>query len=1092
MDTFAGGAIPQNIPAISAALVARIGGIATDHAGNVYFSLNDPDNMILRIDNTGKLTRIAGTGALGRGGDGGPATNARLYDPQGLAIDLSGNLYIAETGNNRVRKITNGIITTVAGGGSLNGFCDISNTPGQVAAVSVALCGPWDVALDSHGTLYIAEWAGHKVRAVKDGFMTTIAGTGTAGFAGDGGPAQLALLNYPWGVAVDSLDNLYIADAQNHRIRKISNGTITTIAGTGIAGNSGDGGPAAAGQLNSPRHMEFGAAGLFVSEQGNRDIRLIANGIISTAAQSATTAVHAVAANGDLYLALRFPNRIVKISGGTVSPFAGGGSTPGGEGLPQDISLYGPMGLAADAKGNVYIADSGNHVVIKISGGIASVVAGVRGVGGNGNYNGKALLNTPEGVALDTAGNLYIAERYGNAIRKVTPDGIITTVAGNHAQGFGGDNGPATLAFLNAPEGVAVDAGGSLIIADSGNNRVRRVTNGIITTIAGNGSTDYGGDQIAAVNATLSRPIGLAFDSSGALYVSEHDNDRVRKIAGGVITTVAGRLVDGNTWGFSGDGGPAVNAQLNTPWGLSFDPAGSLYFSDGVNRRVRKIGKDGIISTIAGTGNYGFSGDGGYPATQGQMVQATGIAADPGDSGKIYFSDYFNSRVRSLTPITPPTPCSYSVTPSELRADSKGDHFSFSVITGASCAWGITINNIGGFEVPEGGVGSGTFSLIVPSADFIGPSFFPTQMNVGGIAIPTSRVTLSDQTITFPAITTKSIGSGAFQVTATSDSGLAVSFTSAVTSVCTVSDGVVTPVRTGTCSITASQSGNTKYRPAVPVTRTFILTGQAGAPVISSGGIAPLFGRSSTVQPGSWVWIFGTNLATTTANWTGDYPTSLGGVTVTINKKPAFLGYVSPTQINLEAPDDTARGPVEVIVTNELGANVSIINLADFSPSISLLDTKHVAGVILTPDGSGHYQNGTYDIVGPVGAFPYYTRPVKRGETILIYGTGFGPTNPGIPAGKPLDGYALTANPVQVLIFKPITPGPAAQASFPVKASVISSVQTAPGVYQIALTIPDKIEGGDQGLEVQVGGKCFGYGCDADGATEHNLFITVQ
>jgi len=325
--------------------------------------------------------------------------------------------------------------------------------------------------------------------------ITTIAGTGVAGYSGDGGQATSTQLNFPLGVNVDAQGNVFVADTSNNRVRKINGGIITTIAGTGTAGFAGDGGQATSAQLNIPG------------------------------------------------------------------------------------------GVAVDAQGNVYIADEDNHRVRKISGGIITTVAGngVAGYSGDGGQATSAQLNFPHGVTVDAQGNVFIVDTSNNRVRKVS-GGIITTVAGNGVAGFSGDGGQATSAQLNFPRQVAVDAQGNLYIADTVNHRVRKVTGGVITTFAGTGVAGFSGDGGQATSAQLNFPRGVALDAAGNLYIAD-DNSRIRKVSGGVITTIAGTGVAG----FSGDGGQATSAQLNFPWGLAVDASGNLYIGDYTNNRVREI-----------------------------------------------------------------------------------------------------------------------------------------------------------------------------------------------------------------------------------------------------------------------------------------------------------------------------------------------------------------------------------------------------------------------------------------------------------------------------------------------------------------------
>jgi sugar lactone lactonase YvrE len=272
-------------------------------------------------------------------------------------------------------------------------------------------------------------------------------------------------------------------------------------------------------------------------------------------------------------------------------------------------------------------------------------------VAGNGltGYSGAVLpatntsLNNPYAVALDAVGNFYIADTDNESIRKVTPNGILTTVAGNGATGYFGDSGPATNASLNYPFGVALDAVGNLYIADLGNGRIRKVgANGIITTVAGNGDQGYSGDGGPATNASLFSPGGVAFDGVGNLYIADVDNQRVRKVdTNGNITTVAGT----GALGYYGDGGPATNADLDYPSGLALDAAGNLYIGDPGNERIRKVGTNGIITTVAGTGASGYYGDGG-PVTNADLDYPSGLALDA--VGYLYIADVYNQRTRRV------------------------------------------------------------------------------------------------------------------------------------------------------------------------------------------------------------------------------------------------------------------------------------------------------------------------------------------------------------------------------------------------------------------------------------------------------------
>jgi sugar lactone lactonase YvrE len=335
-------------------------------------------------------------------------------------------------------------ITTIAGTGQ-PGF---SGDGGK--ATSARLDKPWWVAADRKGTLYVADWQNNRVRKIDPtGTITTLAGTGKAGFSGDGGPATRAKLNFPWGVTVDDGGNVYITDRYNYRVRKVDPaGTITTFAGTGVAGYSGDGGPATSARLNSPYGMAVDSQGnVYVIDHSNMRVRRVSRT-------------------------------------GTITTFAGNGKQGySGDGGPATKArLNYPYGVAVDRRGNVYISDYYNNRVRKVNrSGIISTLAGVGPAGPEGTFSGdggratSAHLNKPSGIAVDRQGNVYIVDRNNHRLRRVDPRGRITTVAGTGEMGYSGDGGPARSAKLFGPFGVAVDAKGNVYVADTDNNRIRRI-----------------------------------------------------------------------------------------------------------------------------------------------------------------------------------------------------------------------------------------------------------------------------------------------------------------------------------------------------------------------------------------------------------------------------------------------------------------------------------------------------------------------------------------------------------------------------------------------------------------------------------------
>ena len=649
------------------ALEAPIGGltaVATDELGNVFLT-ETIGLTIKKLSVDGIVTVVAGNGLEGFSGDGGPATGARLNFPLGLSTDGAGNLFIVDQVSHRIRKVSpDGIITTVAGNGQ-RGF---SGDGGP--ATSASLNGPRRLAVDAVGNLYISDRNNHRIRKVSPGgIISTVAGDGQRAFSGDGGPATSASLNGPRGLAVDAAGNLYIADGNNHRIRKVSpGGIITTVAGDGQPIFSGDGGPATSASLNSPVGIAFDAAdNLYIADRDNLRIRKVASGgIITTVAGNGESGFSgdggqatlarlldprdvALDAAGNLFIADATNRRLRKVApNGIISTAAGTGSFRAlGDGGPAAIAeLNFPTRMALDASGNLYVTEVDSHRIRKISPeGIISTVAGdgTPGFFGDGRLATSASLFFPRDVAVDGTGNIYIADRANNRIRRVSVAGLITTVAGNGDQGFSGDGGPATDAVLNLPFGVAVDGVGNLYIADSTNRRVRKVSpEGLISTIAGNGERGVAGDGGPAIEASLVFPVDLALDDGGNLYIADFANNRIRKVSpDGMITTVAGN----GEAGFSGDEGPATSAALSGPIGLAFDGAGNLYFADRSNHRIRKVTLEGTISTVAGNGVLGYLGDGG-PATSASLSTPRGTEADA--AGNVYIADSGNQRIRKV------------------------------------------------------------------------------------------------------------------------------------------------------------------------------------------------------------------------------------------------------------------------------------------------------------------------------------------------------------------------------------------------------------------------------------------------------------
>ncbi len=660
ISTVAGGAPP---PTPVAALSTSIGQPRKVllSGSNAYFSSG---NSVFKIDGSGTLTLVAGNSRAGFSGDGGLAVNAQLNSPQGVALDSFGNLYIADSLNNRVRMVNpQGIISTFAGNGSVSvpGFWGDS---GLATDANIHL--PVAIAVDSSNNVYIAASADNTVRRVTtDGIINIFAGAGYKGWYGDTGAAGLAGLTGPQDIAFGPKGVLFIADTGNAVIRQVgTDGVISTVSGNNAVGISGDG-VALSLAMVSPFGVAVDSSGvIYVAELGSNRIRKIDTaGKITTAIGDGTqgfagdggapnkvemslpTSVQ-VDSSGNLYFTDSLNNRIRKLSGGNVTTIAGNGllSRSGDGGAATGAQLNSPLGVAVDATGNLYVADTLNNLVRRVdTKGVITTFAGngTAGFGGDGGAAAGAQLNGPQGLAVDAAGNLYIADTQNARVRKVS-GGTISTVAGSSSSGFGGDGGAAASAQLNAPFGVALDAAGNLYIAEFGNNRIRKVgTNGNISTIAGTGVSGYSGDGGTATSALLNGPQSVVVDGSGNVFIADTGNNRVRKIGStGVITTVAGNGIAG----FSGDGSPAINAQVGNPSALAVDNVGNIYIADG-SARVRKLFISGVISTIAGGGNRGYSGDGGN-AFAAQLNGPSGLAIS--STGALFVADTLNNAVRML------------------------------------------------------------------------------------------------------------------------------------------------------------------------------------------------------------------------------------------------------------------------------------------------------------------------------------------------------------------------------------------------------------------------------------------------------------
>jgi subtilisin family serine protease len=463
--------------------------------------------------------------------------------------------------------------------------------------------------------------------------------------------------------------------------------------------------------------------------------RVVANNGIGGSSSSATWAFTTLLSPADLqqYMIM------------TVAGYTGSWSGATEPAPATSIMLVQPSAVTADAAGDFYISLLGR--VHEVKQGIISIVAGgglALGTGDGGPAT-SAWLSTPWGLATDGAGNLYIADMDQSRFRKVTTDGIIHTVVGNGTPGYSGDGGPATSAEIDRPFALAVDAPGNIYFGTD--NRIRKVgLDGIINTVAGNGTAGYSGDGGPAVNAELNAPGGLAVDTAGDIYFSDGYNYRVRKVAPeGTITTVAGN----GTKGYSGDGGPATDAQLNDPSSAGVDAAGNVYIADGSNFRIRKVTPNGIISTIAGNGTRGFSGDG-APATNAEINYLGSMAVTA--AGEVYMADTYNDVIRLLVPANPS--CQYGLDQAAIAVSGAGGNVPVLVHTTASCAWSTSGLPAWISISPASPAGVGSAAAILVVAPNAGPLRAAT-ISIAGYAV---TVTQADSGCTYEL----SPGAGSF------------------------------------------------------------------------------------------------------------------------------------------------------------------------------------------------------------------------------------------------------------------------------------------------------------------------------------------
>ena len=650
-------------------------GLTVDSSGNVYVA-DTGNHKIRKITPAGVVTTFAGSGDANS--TDGTGTAASFNAPKGIAIDSSGNVYVADTGNHNIRKITPaGVVTTLAGSG----------TQGSTDAIGIAASfdAPRGVTVDSSGNVYVADTNSRKIRKITPaGVVSTLAGSGADGFT-DGTGAAASFAN-PYGITVDSRGNVYVTDT--FLIRKITpEGVVTTIAGiVGHPATSFADGIGTAAKFFLPDGITLDNSGnVYLADLFNNKIRKLIpaklrgtptnadvgvhdvnltlthasdgsithNFQITVVGSNATPVVTSTAitavdedstytyqfvasdADGDALTwsvtpTTTLPTWLSLSADGAVNTFAGSGDANSTDGAGTAASFNAPRGVAVDNSGNVYVADTKNHKIRKItSAGVVTTFAGSGSVGSTDATATAASFSSPAGVIVDSSGNVYVADTGNHNIRKITPAGVVTTLAGTGSSGS--VNGTGTAASFNKPNEVTVDSSGNIYVAETGRDQIRKITPaGVVTTLVGSAVVPF----VPFIN-----PLGVTVDNNGNVYASNTGLKRIRKITpAGNTTTFVGGGSGSNT------DGTGTDASFSSPRGLTVDSSGNIYLADAGNHNIRKITPQGVVTTLAGTGSVGSTDATGTAAS---FDSPNAIAID--SSGNIYIADTNNNKIRKIT-----------------------------------------------------------------------------------------------------------------------------------------------------------------------------------------------------------------------------------------------------------------------------------------------------------------------------------------------------------------------------------------------------------------------------------------------------------
>lgn len=960
INTIAGSTASGDGGSATATFLRYTSSVLADNKGGFYF-FEYNRSRIRYVNEQGRISTIAGNGLFTAAVDGAPAAASGLGDIRNMRLSPSGELFFVDFFFCRVSRIDNsGIIRNVVGTGTC-GF----NGDGQ-QPLSTNLNQPGDIAFDRQGLLLIADVVNHRIRRVTaSGTVETIVGNGSTTFAGESVPALSSSVAFPFSLAPAADGSLYFSETGYRRVRRLTPaGLVVSFAGTGFEGNSGDGLQATVARFGTVSNVALDSARnrIFITDPTAHRIR------------------------------------VVDLNSGVISAFAGAVGSAGtftapafsGDGGPATSARFNlPGAISLDQNGALLIADALNDRIRRVDPS-TNTIATVAGRSPNVASNGPALsadLYSPRLIPGLPAGDLLIQDNSNKVLRRLSPNGNITTIAGApYSTTSTGEGGPSQSATFTSILGVAIDARGRIFVNDerrvriidgasissagfdlpanttkilidaprnrlfalqSASNRVQVLdltqTPPVSVNFAGNGTAGYAGDNGPAADARLNSPTDIALDAAGNLYICDSLNSLVRRVSvAGTISTIAGSGIAATT--ASPREGAALQVALR-PRSIAVNASGTLLSiaEPTLPNLIRQVQLNtGQIRRIAGLGTIAYSGDGGI-ATDAGLRFPSNISADA--AGNIYLTEVLDDTIRILTPF---------------------------VVTSA--------------EIVSGDNQSAPASTRLAN---------PLVLRVLNGPVPVESV----------------------RVSFTATGGATITPAQAITGPNgQVSVAVTLGATAGSVSITAQIDGLTETTIFRATATTGAVINPGGAPTISaSGGVASAgaFGGSPTISSGSWIEIYGSNLSTTTRSWAdADFrgplaPTELDGVRVSINNRPAFVAFISPGQINAQVPDGIAAGPASITVTNANGTSAAVsVSAAAASPGILapssfLINSVQYAAAL--------HQDGAF--VGAPGLIAGANfRPARAGDVITLYGVGFGSTNPAVSSGQVVSVLASLPN----------------------------------------------------------------------------------